>query len=129
MPLVQKYASDIGSTDYWDAGSRVMSVPNLARGTAIATFNGYGRYMSLTSGNHACFFIEFVGRDKIKVLEQNVGWNDGGRSDPHKIQTRTIKAGASGVCNDANAYSVVMVGTTSAKAELKRIISNRKLEH
>jgi hypothetical protein len=114
--LVQTY-TDVGATDFWVAGSRVMSVPNLAKGTAIATFNEFGRYMSMPSGNHACFFNKFAGVNKIEVLEQHVSWDDRGRSDPNKIQTRTLKTGATNVSSDASAYSVVMVGTTSARAE------------
>lgn len=121
VALVQTY-TDVGSTDFWVAGSRVMSVSNLARGTAIATFNEFGRYMSMPSGNHACFFNKFVGVNKFEVLEQHVSWNDLGKSDPNKIQTRTLKTGANNVCSDASAYSVVMVGTISARAERREMM-------
>jgi hypothetical protein len=100
-----KYYSSCGSTGSWKEGDLVSESPDLERGTAIATFDANGRYLSHASGNHACFFIKFMPSKKgITVLEQHVWPN------PDKIQTRDIlyRGGKGDPSNDGDAYSVIL---------------------
>ncbi len=73
----------------WSQGTSVkdaVAAGTIERGTAIATFNKDGKYLSLATGNHACFFVEEQ-KDKsgILVLEQHVD------PFPDKIQNRVLK--------------------------------------
>jgi hypothetical protein len=100
-----KYYSSCGGTGAWQEGDLVSDSPKLARGTAIATFDEKGHYRSNASGNHACFFIEFMPSNQgITVLEQHV------KPDPTKIQTRNIiyRGNKGDPSNDADAYSVIL---------------------
>jgi hypothetical protein len=55
----------------WKEGAPVKSLPNLARGTAIATFVN-GRYPQAGStGKHACIFLSHAGAG-IWVIDQYV---------------------------------------------------------
>lgn len=55
-------------TSAWRAGAAVTGSTNLARGTAIATFER-GRYPNKTTGNHAAFFLAYGGKG-IWVMDQ-----------------------------------------------------------
>ncbi len=66
----------------WKAGEPVKSLPNLARGTAIATFVN-GRYPQQgNTGNHACIFLSHSGagiwvldqyRNSGKIIRRHIG--------------------------------------------------------
>jgi hypothetical protein len=102
--LVKTY-SKCGATSTWKEGALVKDSPELAKGTAIATFNEDGKYASKPSGNHACFFIEFVGELGFRVLEQHV------KPHPELIQKRLIRYQIGehiNPCDDANAYSIIL---------------------
>jgi len=100
-----KYYSSAGGSKSWQQGDLVSESPQLASGTAIATFDKDGKYPSKAFGNHACFFISFMPSNQgITVLEQHV------LPDPTKIQTRNIfyRKGKGDPSSDANAYSVIL---------------------
>jgi hypothetical protein len=48
------------STQRWKAGTMVSDLPDLARGTAIATFTK-GRFPSANTGQHAAIFVAHSG--------------------------------------------------------------------
>jgi hypothetical protein len=52
----------------WRQGAAVLESKNLARGTAIATFEK-GRYPHRPTGNHAAFFLAYAGQ-AIWVMDQ-----------------------------------------------------------
>jgi hypothetical protein len=102
--LVKTY-SKCGATSTWNQGAPVKDSPDIAKGTAIATFNENGKYASKASGNHACFFIEFVGDLGFRVLEQHV------KPHPDQIQQRVIRYQTGehiSVCDNANSYSIIL---------------------
>jgi hypothetical protein len=51
-----KVAASVPRTAAWQEGARVRGNPNIARGTAIATFESDGSYTS-ESGNHAAIYL------------------------------------------------------------------------
>lgn len=72
VSLIKEFAPGLKgrSTYSWREGARVMESPNLARGTAIATFEN-GRYprRGAGRGNHAAFFLWRV-HGGIYVMDQ-----------------------------------------------------------
>jgi hypothetical protein len=100
--LVKVYAK-CPATSSWKAGILVKDLPHIQEGTAIATFI-HGHYPSHASGNHACFFVEFLSNGTgFVVLEQHV--------PPHRnlIQKRTIYYNQPGSpSNNGSAYSVIL---------------------
>jgi hypothetical protein len=95
----------------WSQGKSVkdaIEAGDIKRGTAIATFNKDGKYLSMSTGNHACFFVEGQ-KDKsgFLVLEQHVD------PFPEKIQNRVLtykdkpKDGSIQM-NNAECYSVIL---------------------
>lgn len=57
------------STRSWKQGAAVKDLPNLRRGTAIATFGPDGRYPSENTGQHAALFLKHAGAG-IWVMDQ-----------------------------------------------------------
>lgn len=49
------------STQTWVKGEYVKDVPNLQRGTAIATFGPNGRFPRADTGQHAAIFVKHAG--------------------------------------------------------------------
>jgi hypothetical protein len=73
----------------WSQGASVKAAVDagaIERGTAVATFNADGKYLSMANGNHACIFVEAQKDGSgFLVLEQNVS------PFPNKIQNRVLK--------------------------------------
>jgi hypothetical protein len=57
------------STQSWKQGISVKDAPNLARGTAIATFGPDGRFPRANTGQHAALFVAHAGAG-FYVVEQ-----------------------------------------------------------
>jgi hypothetical protein len=57
------------STQSWKQGASVKHAPNLARGTAIATFGPDGRFPRENTGQHAAIFVSHAGAG-IYLVEQ-----------------------------------------------------------
>jgi hypothetical protein len=80
----------------------------LERGTAVATFNKDGKYLSMASGNHACIFVEAQKDGSgFLVLEQHVD------PFPDKIQNRVLKykdkpANGAIQMNNGACYSIIL---------------------
>jgi hypothetical protein len=95
----------------WSEGRSVkdaVAAGAIERGTAIATFNKDGKYLSSPTGNHACFFVEEQ-KDKsgFLVLEQHVD------PFPDKIQNRVLKykgkpENGAIQMNNGDCYSVIV---------------------
>jgi len=102
--LVKKYSA-CGATGTWQQGALVKKTKDVAKGTAIATFDANGHYASKAKGNHACFFIEFVGELGFRVLEQHV------KPRPEQIQQRLIRYQEGehiSRSDNANCYSIIL---------------------
>jgi hypothetical protein len=102
--LVKTY-SKCGATGDWHQGTLVKDATDIRKGTAIATFDANGKYASKKKGNHACFFIEFVGDLGFRVLEQHV--------PPHRdrIQQRVIRYQSGNhisPSDNANCFSIIV---------------------
>jgi hypothetical protein len=73
----------------WSPGTSVkdaVDAGTIERGTAVATFNKDGKYLSMATGNHACLFVEAQKDGSgFLVLEQHVD------PFPNKIQNRVLK--------------------------------------
>lgn len=54
--LLVQSLTDVGHTTKWHGWVRVLDAGYIRVGTVIATFNKFGRYLSLPTGNHAAFF-------------------------------------------------------------------------
>jgi hypothetical protein len=94
-------AADVPHTSLWRRGALVKgnAVPS---GTAIATFNGAGRYANARDGSsHAAILIEQSDAG-LSVIDQWVG---------HAAQRRVIrpKGGAGTANNDADRYYVIEI--------------------
>jgi hypothetical protein len=95
----------------WEAGTSVkdaVDAGTIERGTAIATFNKDGKYLSAPTGNHACLFVEAQKDGSgFLVLEQHVD------PIPDRIQNRVLKYqgkpdnGAIQM-NNGDCYSIVL---------------------
>ena len=57
-PFVQSITA-VGNTGTWEAGEKLSSRPQIAPGTAIATFNAKGKYPNEPKGNHAAIFVNY----------------------------------------------------------------------
>jgi hypothetical protein len=57
------------TTQSWKQGASVKDLPNLARGTAIATFGPDGKFPTKNTGQHAAIFVAHAGAG-IWVVEQ-----------------------------------------------------------
>jgi hypothetical protein len=82
-----------------DAGAKVVDLPNLIPGTAIATFYN-GRWPGWNAGNHAAFFVRVSGREgarpdgritEIVVMDQYNTY--AGQTPRPYITTRKISVG------------------------------------
>jgi hypothetical protein len=103
--LVKVYGKCPRTPD-WRQGSVVKTLQYIQRGTVIATFIG-GIYPSHKTGNHVCFFIEFLpDRTGFMVLEQHV------KPNPNVIQIRKILFRGESTkvdrSDNGDAYSIVL---------------------
>lgn len=57
------------TTQNWKRGASVKDLPELARGTAIATFGPDGRFPTANTGQHAAIFVSHAGAG-MWVVEQ-----------------------------------------------------------
>jgi hypothetical protein len=76
VPYVQSI-TEVGVTKTWKPGQKLSDRPELAKGTAIATFNDEGVYASNSSGNHAAIFDGYDtkdGREGFYVYDQYRVW-------------------------------------------------------
>jgi hypothetical protein len=89
-------------TDYWKKGKKIADTTpgEIKRGTAIATFDEYGRYPKDARGKHAAIYLRHDARG-ITVLDQ---WNAKG-----KVTERTIRfdSKSRSRSNDANSFYVI----------------------
>lgn len=112
VSLIKEYAPGLKgqSTLAWREGERVMDARNLARGTAIATFEN-GRYPRRDAGrgNHAAFFLWRV-QGGIYIMDQ---YTYGTRKEPI-VDSRFVPALGKNTdgtyenpSNNADAFSVI----------------------
>lgn len=106
VALLQHYAK-LPLTAKWAEGKSVFRDLTLKKGTAVATFVG-GKYQSLSTGNHAAFFISQDGAG-MWIMDQ---WsNDVTKPNVSKRYIRPkgkFKNGAFiDASNNADAYSVI----------------------
>lgn len=106
VALLQHYAH-LPNTSQWKQGTTVFGDNTVKKGAAIATFVD-GKYKSLTTGNHAAFFVS-QDASGIWIMDQ---WaNDVQKPKVSKRYIRkkgTIKEGVYiDPSNNANAYSVI----------------------
>jgi hypothetical protein len=93
-------AANVPHTSKWRRGVRVRDNPDLAPGTAIATFDANGRYANATDGSsHAAILLD-VRDDGLLVADQWVG-----RAVAERIVR--YKGGAGDPVNDGDAYFVI----------------------
>jgi hypothetical protein len=92
----------------WKQGASVMESPDLARGTAIATFVD-GKYPNKPSGNHAAFFLKHAGAG-IWVMDQ---WKTNPKRGVAKRRIPSRGKNADGSfrdpSNNADAFSVIEI--------------------
>jgi hypothetical protein len=86
-------------TALWKKGAAVRGNAAIASGTAIATFNGEGKYANRAHGNHAAIYLSQDAAG-IWVYDQWTG------QPVHKRQLR-FKGGAGSASNDGDAFSVI----------------------
>ena len=90
-------------TTVWKRGKKVSeaSAGDIARGTAIATFDANGRYPVDALGKHAAIYLEHD-TERILVLDQ---WNDQGEVKPRPIRFGRPKGTRRS--NDADTFYVI----------------------
>jgi hypothetical protein len=69
---MERIGKPVGTTDYWIDGGPVTyrgRAPAVKLGTAIATFNKFGRYDGNPHGNHVAFYLSH-NSDGLLVMEQ-----------------------------------------------------------
>jgi hypothetical protein len=95
----------------WSPGTSVkdaVDAGTIERGTAVATFNKDGKYLSMATGNHACIFVEAQKDGSgFLVLEQHVD------PFPDKIQNRVLKykgkpQNGALQMNNGDCYSIIL---------------------
>ena len=103
VPLVQE-ATGAPVTSLWVKGPKVKGNSKIPAGTAIATFDGDGRYANLPTGNHAAIFVS-VDTNGIVVVDQ---WKS--KTKPAAPSRRTLKfrEGKGSASNDGDQFSVVV---------------------
>lgn len=72
VDLIKELVPGLGwnvSTASWKKGAYVKDTPNLARGTAIATFGPDGHFPRANTGQHAALFVKHAGAG-FYVVEQ-----------------------------------------------------------
>ena len=97
VPFVQ-VAAGAPNTGKWKKGIQVKGAKDIAKGTAIATFDEKGNYPNAKTGNHAAIYIDqdSVG---INVWDQWVG---------RAVNTRKIRFKGTGKpSNDGDAFYVI----------------------
>jgi hypothetical protein len=94
-----KEASRAPASSLWRAGTKVIDTTDLARGTAIATFDDNGLYPNHPSGNHAAILERQEG-SSIVVWDQWTG---------QPVHQRTIRdmPDSSNWSNDSSRFSVI----------------------
>lgn len=107
VDLVKAYAPGLRATHTpeWRAGPRVIDMPHLKRGTAIAAFIN-GRYPDKPSGQHADFFLKHAGA-AIWVMDQ---WKNDEKKP--RVSKRIIYPGGpvsaeTSLSNNADAFYVI----------------------
>ena len=99
VALVQQADSSVGLTATWTQGAQVVGNTDLAPGTAIATFDGSGRYANATDGSsHAAIYLGQDAAGSIQVQDQWLG---------HPASVRTIRASGNNQANSASAFYVI----------------------
>ncbi len=67
---MERLGNPVGLASAWLQGTRVRgNADSIARGTAIATFNKFGKYDNAAHGNHVAFYLEQDAKG-IWVMEQ-----------------------------------------------------------
>lgn len=99
VALVQAADPNVGLTRTWTQGAQVMGNTELKPGTAIATFDGSGRYANATDGSsHAAIYLG-QNAQGIQVQDQWAG---------QPSQVRTIRWNSGGTAsNTGSAFHVV----------------------
>ncbi|GKT23486.1 BPSL0067 family protein [Acidovorax sp. SUPP3334] len=107
VALLQHYAQ-LPHTSSWKPGETVFGNANIKKGTAIATFNGKGRYGSLPTGNHAAFFIS-QDPGGIWVMDQWLSDSQKPKVSMRYIRPQVQRKNGDFVdpSNNAAAYSVI----------------------
>lgn len=99
VALVQQADSSVGLTATWTQGAQVQGNTDLAPGTAIATFDGSGKYANATDGSsHAAIYLGQDAAGNIQVEDQWLG---------HPASVRTIRASGSTQANSGSAFYVI----------------------
>lgn len=99
VALVQQADSSVGLTATWTQGAQVQGNTSLAPGTAIATFDGSGKYANATDGSsHAAIYLGQDAAGNIQVEDQWLG---------HPASVRTIRASGSTQANSGSAFYVI----------------------
>ena len=98
-----RQATDAPKTTLWKKGKKVSdaSFGEIARGTAIATFDSNGKYPTDSLGKHAAIYLEH-NTQRILVLDQ---WNDQGEVKQRPIWFNKPKGTRRS--NDANTFYVI----------------------
>lgn len=103
VALVQAADSSVGLTATWAQGSAVQGNTALAPGTAIATFNGSGKYANATDGSsHAAIYLG-QNAEGMQVQDQWLG---------HAASVRTIAWNGSNQASSGSAFYVIGHGGT-----------------
>ena len=98
-----RQATDAPATTAWKQGKRIADAQpgDIARGTAIATFDDKGRYPTDNKGRHAAIYLEHNAQ-RILVLDQ---WNDQGEVKQRPI--RFDRPEGTRRSNDADTFYVI----------------------
>lgn len=103
VALVQAADSSVGLTATWSQGSQVQGNTSLVPGTAIATFNGAGKYANATDGSsHAAIYLG-QNAEGMQVQDQWLG---------HAASVRTIAWNGNNQANSGSAFYVIGHGGT-----------------
>ncbi|WP_296001779.1 BPSL0067 family protein [Rugamonas sp.] len=105
VALIRRY-TNAGPTALWRRGPDVAGNLAVSKGTAIATFVN-GRYLSLSHGNHAAFFVR-QGLGGIYIMDQWRSKNKKSISE-HFIKSKGMNADGTfkDPSNNADAFSVI----------------------
>ena len=100
-----KAAAGAPQTARWKKGAAVRGNLMVAKGTAIATFDGTGRYANNPRGNHAAIYVRQDGTG-IWVYDQ---WAERPKRKAKAVSERFIgfRGGQGSASDDGDAYSVI----------------------
>lgn len=100
--FIQQATAAPGTSD-WSPGKKVSDAKpgEIARGTAIATFDAQGNYPSDALGRHAAIYL-LHDKNGIHVLDQ---WNSQGQVLPRVIRFKV--PGGTRRSNDGNTFYVI----------------------